>query len=74
MNNKPEYNYIGRAKCGCIHAVTSDEGNRDTAKTVGEFIIAGLIIERVNDDYVRANFGRNCIKCNPPKPDQAAML
>jgi len=73
MSNEPEYSYIGRAACGCVLAATVDEADQRTAEAVSEFIIDGLTIERVTHDYVRANFGRNCPICNPPKPEQNAM-
>lgn len=55
-NTKPEYAYIGRLSCGCVVAVVADFGDKDTDRTVAEFIKNGLTVERVSHDYVRENF------------------
>ena len=39
--------YIGRAKCGCIRAVSMDDGDRATARAVADMIKEGLTVERV---------------------------
>lgn len=39
--------YIGIKPCGCVVAVTVDDGGKYVAKDVAEFIESGLIIQRV---------------------------
>ena len=64
---KATHDYIGRAPCGCIHAATVDCGDKDTAKTVAEYIRAGLAVERVpHKGKWRDRFGRNCEACKRP--------
>ena len=44
--------YVGRAPCGCVRAITSDHGDKETGQSVAEFIAEGLTIERVAfEDY-----------------------
>lgn len=46
---KPTHDYIGRKKCGCVVAAVVDMPGfeKETAKTVAEFIRDGLTIERI---------------------------
>lgn len=39
--------FIGKAKCGCIRAASIDDGTKQCAMDVAEFIREGLIVERV---------------------------
>jgi len=49
-----EMAYIGRAKCGCIVAVTCDtETNTLVADDVAEFIRSGLTIEHMDIETFR---------------------
>ena len=67
MNNNHTTNmaYIARKSCGCMVAAAVDEPDHreDTANEIAEWIRAGLTVERVTVDYVRANW-RTCA-CMP---------
>ena len=65
--------YIGRGKCGCIIAVTTDvpDMRKETAADVAEFVRGGLSVERVTlDDFRRMPFGCKC----PKQPDPQGSL
>lgn len=58
--------YIGRKKsCNCIVAVVIDEPHfqKDTQKSVREFLSAGYVVERITNDewdVARPGFGCKC--------------
>jgi len=71
MANEEVPCYIGRAECGCVLAVTVDDGEtpKETAKFVAEMIERGHAVERVTVGWVRTNkFGHHldCPKRVPP--------
>ena len=39
--------YIGRKACGCCVAITTDSGDKETAKSVVKFIQEGLAVNRI---------------------------
>lgn len=41
------HHYVGRAPCGCVYASCYDLGDKDTARTVAEWIKDGLTVERL---------------------------
>jgi hypothetical protein len=69
---RPDYSYIGRAACGCVVAVTVDDptDRKHTGQRVAEFIVDGLVIERMSAAEFRAlpHFGCTC-----PKTVQESM-
>lgn len=42
-----KYCYIARKVCGCVIGVCTDQRNKDTARSVAEFISGGLTVDRV---------------------------
>ena len=71
-HKRPDYSYIGRAACGCVVAVTTDDptDRKHTGRRVAEFIADGLTIERMSIADFRAlpHFGCTC-----PKTVQESM-
>ncbi len=55
-------NYVARKPCGCICAVIAQDARPVmVASVVAGWIRAGLIVDRVTDDVVRAEFqGQYC--------------
>ncbi len=69
MNAKPEFSYIGRAWCGCVHAIGWDGGDKTTANWVRDMILNGLTVEHVEADLGHYEFkhGLNCDHGPRPK-------
>jgi hypothetical protein len=66
-NERPEFDYVAYAKCGCIVGLTVDFADKDTGKAVAEWIADGCHIERVTTAQVRELLdtkGFGC-KCQP---------
>lgn len=55
---QPSESYIARCKCGeIVGAISIQFGNKEVAKTVQRWIGAGLRVECVASDIVKAQFG-----------------
>lgn len=72
---RPTHCYIGRKKCGCVVAVVTDVPGweKETGKSVAEFIADGLIIERTTIHDYNAGLPIGC-KHSEPDPIQEALL
>lgn len=66
--------YVAICKCGVCVGATIDDPNhkRHVAKDVQSWIREGLIVQRENDDFVRAFFGR--CRCKEIEAQQARLF
>lgn len=55
---KATHSYVGFLQCGCPVAAVVDEGTKDTARSVKEFIEEGLTIRRETVEWARKNLRR----------------
>lgn len=70
---KHTHAYAGFAACGCMVAVTVDDGkDGHCGNDVAEFIREGLFIRRVTIEAVRRGFKR--CKHQPKKPKQDTLI
>jgi hypothetical protein len=70
MNDKPDFNYIGQCpQCSayCVVVVDDPDDAKFTGQTVANMIKDGLMVTRVDNDFVRANFGHCDCKSKPKK-------
>jgi hypothetical protein len=71
--------YIGRKACGCVVAVSVDTMDKETGKSVAEFITDGLTIERVQmrtPEYseIVSNLGCKCEDKKEPVQNEQMVL
>lgn len=77
MDSKPEFNYIGQCPvCAAYCMVCVDDPNHRgfTAKYVAKMVNEGLTVTRVDNDFVRANFGHCDCKSKKKKKDVPQQL
>ena len=62
MISDNEMCYIGRKPCGCIATTFIDTpGHRHyIAKALHDWVLSGLIVERVTVEFVRENWPNDC--------------
>ncbi len=75
--NRPTHAYIGRKPCGCVVCVCIDAHDKDTAKSVAEYIREGLAVERVPFGTPEYSEMINHLGCEhvetEPNPQQLSM-
>lgn len=67
-------NYVAICKCGVCVGATKDDPfhKKQTAKEVQSWIREGLTVQRENDDFVRAFFGK--CRCKEIEAQQASLF
>lgn len=77
MTTKPEFNYIGQCpqcKAYCVVVVDDPDDAKFTGKVVADMIKDGLTVTRVDNDFVRANFGHcDCKSTKKAKSNQLGL-